>query len=39
MVKAGPNRRLVVADGSNHDIAGKRPDTVVDAVLSLAKGR
>ncbi|HEY7637256.1 MAG TPA: alpha/beta hydrolase family protein [Gemmatimonadales bacterium] len=39
MVKAGPNRRLVVADGSNHDIAGKRPDTVVDALLSLAKGR
>jgi pimeloyl-ACP methyl ester carboxylesterase len=36
MAQAAPDRRLVVADGSNHDIPAKRPHTIIDAVLSLA---
>jgi pimeloyl-ACP methyl ester carboxylesterase len=31
----GARRRLVVADGSKHDIPAKRPDTIIDAALSL----
>jgi len=36
MAQAAPDRRLVVGDGSNHDIPTKRPHTIIDAVLSLA---
>lgn len=36
MAQAAPDRRLVVADGSKHDIPSKRPHTIIDAVLSLA---
>jgi hypothetical protein len=39
MVRAAPRRRLVVADRADHAIAAKRPDTIVEAVLSLTKGR
>jgi pimeloyl-ACP methyl ester carboxylesterase len=39
MAKAGPGRRLVVAERSKHDIAGQRPDTIVDAVLTLMDAR
>ncbi len=35
MVRAAHGRRLVVADGSAHDIPAKRPDTIVDAALVL----
>jgi pimeloyl-ACP methyl ester carboxylesterase len=35
MVHAAPDRRLVVADGSDHDIPEKRPEAIVQAVLSL----
>jgi hypothetical protein len=35
IAKAAPHRRLVRADGSDHDIPAKRPDTIVDAVVSL----
>ena len=34
--KAGPGRRLVVADRSSHDVAHDRPDTIVQAVVDLA---
>ena len=34
---AGTQRRLVVADGSDHDVPQKRPDTIVDAVVSLTR--
>jgi pimeloyl-ACP methyl ester carboxylesterase len=37
MAGGGPSRRLVIANGSNHDIAAKRPRAIVDAVLSLTK--
>jgi pimeloyl-ACP methyl ester carboxylesterase len=37
MAGAGPNRCLVIAEGSNHDIAAKRPQTIIDAVLSLVR--
>jgi pimeloyl-ACP methyl ester carboxylesterase len=33
------NRRLVVAEGSKHDIPAKRPDTIVDAAAALVEGR
>jgi pimeloyl-ACP methyl ester carboxylesterase len=36
IAKAGPHRRLVVADGSDHDIPEKNPEAIVQAVLSLA---
>jgi len=39
IAQAAPHRRLVAADRSNHDIPEKRPDTIVDAVLSLTAGR
>jgi hypothetical protein len=35
IAQAGPARRLLVAERSDHDVPGKRPDTTVDAVLSL----
>jgi pimeloyl-ACP methyl ester carboxylesterase len=35
IVNAGPHRRLVVADGSDHDIPEMRPEAIVQAVLSL----
>lgn len=38
MAPAAPERRLVVADGSKHDIAAKRPEVIVDAVYSLTSG-
>ncbi len=38
MAKAAPNRHLVVADGSNHDIPARRPHTIIDALLSLTNG-
>jgi pimeloyl-ACP methyl ester carboxylesterase len=31
-----PNRRLVVADGSSHDVPVDRPDVVVKAVDDMA---
>ena len=39
IAKGGPGRRLVVADGSNHDVPEKRPDTILDAVLALVPHR
>ena len=36
IVRAGRERRLVVADRSDHDVPEKRPETIVDAVLSLS---
>jgi pimeloyl-ACP methyl ester carboxylesterase len=36
--KHAPNRRLVTATGSSHDVAHDRPDTIIDAVLALAAG-
>lgn len=36
---ARPNRRLVVAEGSKHDIPAKRPDTIIEAAESLVEGR
>ena len=39
MVHAAPDRRLVVADGSDHDIPEKRPEAIVQAVLSLTVQR
>jgi pimeloyl-ACP methyl ester carboxylesterase len=35
IAQAGPGRRLLVADRSDHDVPGERPDTIVEAVLSL----
>ncbi len=35
IARGAPGRRLVVAEGSNHDVPEKRPDTIIDAVLSL----
>jgi pimeloyl-ACP methyl ester carboxylesterase len=35
IVAAAPGRRLVVAENSGHDIARDRPDTIIDAVVSL----
>ena len=36
MAAAAPHRRLVVADSATHEIPARRPDTIVDAVVSLA---
>ncbi|MGW7002652.1 alpha/beta fold hydrolase [Streptomyces sp. NPDC054933] len=36
-VKAAPNRRLVVAERSSHDIPIDRPDVVVSAVDDMVK--
>jgi pimeloyl-ACP methyl ester carboxylesterase len=35
IANAAPHRRLVVAEGSDHDIPEKRPEAIVQAVLSL----
>jgi pimeloyl-ACP methyl ester carboxylesterase len=35
IVAAGPDRRLVVAEGSRHLIAKERPETIVKGVVSL----
>jgi len=35
MAAAAPNRWLVVAEGSGHDIPGARPDAIVDAAVRL----
>jgi len=35
IVAAAPKRRLVVAENSGHQIALDRPDTIIDAVISL----
>jgi len=35
IVAAAPGRRLVVAEGSGHQIARDRPDTIIDAIVSL----
>jgi pimeloyl-ACP methyl ester carboxylesterase len=35
IASAAPHRRLVVADGSDHDVPEKRPEAIVEAVLSL----
>ena len=35
MVAGWPQRRLVIADGSGHQVPRDRPDTIVDAVRSL----
>jgi pimeloyl-ACP methyl ester carboxylesterase len=35
IAQAGPGRRLLVADRSDHDVTEKRPDIIVEAVLSL----
>ena len=35
IASAAPGRRLVVAEGSGHDVPSDRPDTIVEAVLSL----
>ena len=37
IVAAAPGRRLVVAEGSGHQIARDRPDTIIDAVVSLVE--
>jgi pimeloyl-ACP methyl ester carboxylesterase len=38
IANAAPHRRLVVADGSDHDVPEKRPEAIVQAVLSLTTG-
>ncbi|GAB3483739.1 helix-turn-helix domain-containing protein [Amycolatopsis cihanbeyliensis] len=35
--RVAPNRRLVVAEGSSHDIPADRPATVIDAVENMVK--
>ena len=35
IVAAAPKRRLVVAENSGHQIALDRPDTIIDAIVSL----
>jgi pimeloyl-ACP methyl ester carboxylesterase len=35
MAEAAPNRWLVVAEGSDHDIPAERPDVIVDAAVRL----
>jgi hypothetical protein len=35
IANAAPRRHLVVAEGSDHDIPGMRPETIVQAMLSL----
>jgi len=39
IVAAAPERRLVVAENSGHQIALDRPDTVIDAVVSVVENR
>ena len=39
IVAAAPKRRLVVAENSGHQIELDRPDTVIDAVVSLVENR
>jgi pimeloyl-ACP methyl ester carboxylesterase len=39
IAEARPGRRLVVAEGSAHDIPAKRPDTIVDAAMSMVEGK
>ena len=34
-LKLSSNARLIVAEGSGHDIPGERPDVVINAVKSL----
>ena len=35
IAKAGPDRRLVVAEGARHLIPKERPEVVVEGVMSL----
>jgi hypothetical protein len=35
LASAAPHRRLVVADGSDHDVPEERPEAIVQAVPSL----
>lgn len=37
IAEARSGRRLVVAEGSKHDIPAKRPDTIIDAAASLVE--
>jgi pimeloyl-ACP methyl ester carboxylesterase len=37
MLKLSANSRLIVAEGSGHDIPGMRPDVVIEAVRSLVR--
>jgi pimeloyl-ACP methyl ester carboxylesterase len=37
MAAAAPNRWLVVAEGSRHDVPGMRPDVIVDPAVRLAE--
>lgn len=39
IARAALHRRLVVADGSDHDISAQRPEAIVQAVLSLTAPR
>lgn len=39
IAEARSGRRLVVADGSKHDIPAKRPDTIIDAATALVDGK
>ena len=39
IVAAAPKRRLVVAENSSHQIELDRPDTVIEAVVSLLENR
>ena len=39
IIHAAPGRRLVIAEGSRHEVARDRPDTVLEAVASLARPR
>jgi len=36
--KRAPNRRLVIAAGSSHDVAHDRPDVIVSAISDMAAG-
>jgi len=37
--QAAPNRRLIVAERSSHDVAHDRPDLIVQAVVDLVAGK
>jgi len=37
IVAGAPNRSLVVADGSGHNIPGERPDVVISSILDLIR--
>ena len=39
IANAAPRRRLLVADGSDHDVPEKRPEAIVEAVMSLTVQR